>query len=45
MTQKELDFLQEAMYDKCDNVLNEIVDNANAKVKKEKKQTEKGENK
>lgn len=42
MTQTELNFLQEALYLKCDNLLKSIADNNNAQVKKE---TKKGENK
>lgn len=48
MNQTELNFLQEALYAKCDTVLQTIVDNANAQTKKEEKSektTKKGENK
>lgn len=48
MKQNELEFIQDALRVKCDNLLLEIVKNNNAQVKKEtKKQTEtkKGENK
>ena len=46
MNQTELNFLQEALYAKCDTVLRTIVDNANAQVKKvEKTTTKKGETK
>lgn len=48
MTQNELNFIQEAMYTKCDTLLQTIADNNNALVKKEKtetKTTKKGENK
>jgi hypothetical protein len=48
MTQNELNFLQDALMEKCDKMLISIVNNANAQVKKDtKKQTEtkKGENK
>lgn len=48
MNQTELNFLQEAMYAKCDSVLQSIVNNNNAQVKKEdktEKSTKKGENK
>jgi hypothetical protein len=46
MNQTELNFLQEALYDKVDKVLTAIVNNANAQVKKEQKTTtKKGETK
>lgn len=48
MTQNELEFIQDALMVKCDNLLSDIVKNNNAQLKKEtKKQTEtkKGENK
>lgn len=46
MNQTELNFLQEALYAKCDTVLQTIVNNANAQVKKvEKTTTKKGETK
>lgn len=38
MTQNELNFLQEALYSKCDTLLKTIADNNNAQVKKEKKE-------
>ena len=48
MNQTELNFLQEALYAKCDNLLQTIVNNANVQVKKEQtseKTTKKGESK
>ena len=50
MKQNELDFLQEAMLEKVDKILFEIVNNANAQVKKTteekpKTTTKKGETK
>jgi hypothetical protein len=48
MTQNELDFLQEAMLEKVDKMLLEVVNNANAQVKKtteKPKETKKGETK
>ena len=47
MNQTELNFLQEALYAKCDTVLQTIVNNANAQVKKveKPKETKKGETK
>lgn len=46
MNQTELNFLQDALYSKCDNILQTIVNNANAQAKKEEKQTtKKGETK
>jgi hypothetical protein len=50
MNQIELNFLQEALFAKCDNVLQSIVDNANAQAKKAteekpKTTTKKGETK
>lgn len=48
MNQTELNFLQEALYSKCDMLLQTIANNANAAVKKEKtieKTTKKGETK
>lgn len=46
MTQTEMNFLQEAMYFKCDALLKTIADNANASMKKEKQTaTKKGETK
>lgn len=47
MNQNELNFLQEALYAKCDNLLQTIVSNANAQVKKQttEKTTKKGETK
>lgn len=50
MNQTELNFLQEALYAKCDNLLQTIVSNANAQVKKQTteekpKTTKKGETK
>lgn len=38
MTQNELNFLQEALYIKCDTLLKTIADNNNSQVKKEKKE-------
>ena len=48
MNQTELNFLQEALYAKCDTVLQTIADNANAQAKKLEKTTtttKKGETK
>ena len=47
MTQNEMNFIQEAVYSKCDALLETIVNNANAQLKKEqtKQTTKKGENK
>lgn len=48
MNQTELNFLQEALYAKCDTLLQTIVNNANAQKKKEQtseKTTKKGETK
>lgn len=45
MTQNELNFIQEALYAKCDTLLDNIVKNANAAMKKETKKTEKKEEK
>lgn len=47
MNQTELNFLQEALYAKCDNLLQTIVSNANAQAKKQtsEKTTKKGETK
>ena len=42
MTQNEMNFLQEALYAKCDTLLKTIADNNNAQLKKE---TKKGETK
>lgn len=40
LTQSELNFMQEAMYAKCDNVLQKIVDSVNAQIAAEKQPTE-----
>lgn len=50
MRQNELDFLQDALAEKVDKLLTEIVNNANAQVKKQTteekpKTTKKGETK
>lgn len=44
MNQTELNFMQEAMYEKVDNLLMTIVNNANAQKKKQTT-TKKGEDK
>lgn len=47
MNQTELNFLQEALYSKCDKLLTSIVEAANAQVKakEQPKTTKKGETK
>ena len=52
LTQSEINFMQEAMYAKCDNVLQKVVDSVNAQIASEKqpaeekpKTTKKGETK
>lgn len=49
MNQTEMNFIQEAIYTKCNNVLKYIADSVNAQMKSEQKKNEKqqkkGENK